>query len=390
MKKLEKAVSKVSIIRCPDYSFTGKAIAEAIGLLGRFEDIVHPGDRVLLKPNILAAISPEKAATTHPSVVASMCELVLEAGGKPIVGDGAGISRPGATAKALKISGIEEAAIKAGAQVVNFETEGFTRVDVPDPLQFRELYIANPVLTADVVISLPKLKTHELTYYTGAVKNFFGVLPLKCRKEIHLLGKKDIFGEAVADVYSIVKPSFAVMDGVMGMEGNGPSHGKPRNSGVILASRDCISLDIIASELIGFDPMRIPTTTGALKKVSTNVSTNQCPIVVGTPLKEIKMKFKQCSGGITTVPSFLTRSLGKYYSIYPRINRNKCTRCGACYQNCSPQAVEKLEDGNFKINEEKCILCFCCRELCPNNAVDIRKSLLATLLTEKENLFRRI
>jgi len=378
-------VSKVSIIRCPDYSDTKKAIAEAIDLLGGFKDIIHSGDRVLLKPNILAASPPERAATTHPSLVASMCELVLQAGGKPVVGDGAGISRPGATAKALKVSGIEEAAIRAGARVVNFETAGFTLVDVPDPLQFRKLYIANPVLEADIVISLPKLKTHELTYYTGAVKNFFGTLPLKCRKEIHLLGKRDLFGEAVADVYSVIKPGFAVMDGVIGMEGNGPSHGNPINSGVILASQDCISLDITAAELIGFDPLKIPTTAGALKKGFAN----QCPVIVGTPLKEVKMKFKKSGGGVSTVPSFLTRSLGKYYTIYPRINRKKCTRCGACYLNCSPHAVERLEDGNYRINEEKCILCYCCRELCPNNAVDIKKSLLATLLTEKEKLFRK-
>ena len=220
-------MSKVSIVRCPDYSDTKKAIAEALDLLGGLEKIIQPGDRVLLKPNILAASPPESAVTTHPSLVASMCEFVLQAGGKPIVGDGAGISRPGATSKALKASGIEEAARQAGARVVNFETAGFTLVDIPDSLQFRKLYIANPVLEADVVISLPKLKTHELTYYTGAVKNFFGTLPLRCRKEIHLLGKRDLFGEAVADVYSAVRPSFAVMDGIMGMEGNGPSHGKP-------------------------------------------------------------------------------------------------------------------------------------------------------------------
>ena len=377
-------MSKVSLVRCPDYSDTGKAIAEAVDLLGGLKDIIHSGDRVLLKPNILAASPPESATTTHPSVVASMCKLVIQAGGKPIVGDGAGISRPGATAKALKASGIEEAAIRAGAQVVNFETAGFTLVDVPEPLQFRKLYIANPVLEADVVISLPKLKTHELTYYTGAVKNFFAVLPLKCRKEIHLLGKRDLFGEAVADIYSIVKPSFAVMDGIIGMEGNGPSHGNPIKSGVILASQDCVSLDLVAAELIGFDPLKIPTTVGVLKKGFAG----ECPVIVGTPLNEAKMKFKKSGGGVTTVPPFLTRSFGKYFTIYPRINRRKCTRCGACYLNCSPQAVEKLEDGEFRINEKKCILCYCCRELCPNNAVDIKKSLLATLLTEKENLLR--
>jgi ferredoxin len=175
------------------------------------------------------------------------------------------------------------------------------------------------------------------------------------------------------------------MDGVMGMEGNGPSHGKPVNSGVILASTDCISLDIIAAEMIGFDPLKIPTTSGALKKGFRN----QCPVVVGTPLKAVKMKFKQSSGGISTAPPFLTRSLGKYFTIYPQINQRRCTHCGACYTNCSPHAVEKLEDGSFRINKEKCILCYCCRELCPNDAVDIKKSLLATLLTEKEKIIRK-
>lgn len=372
-------MNKVSIVRCPAYSNTKIAIAKALELLGGLENIIHPGDRVLLKPNILAASPPESAVTTHPLVVASMCEFVLQAGGKPLVGDGAGISRPGATSKALKVSGIEEAARKAGAEVVNFETAGFTLVDVPDPLQFDKLYVANPVLEADVVISLPKLKTHELTYYTGAVKNFFGVLPLKCRKEAHLLGKRDLFGEAVADVYSVVRPGFAVMDGVIGMEGNGPSHGKPINSGMILASQDCVSLDIVAAEMIGFDPLKIPTTAGVMKKGFGN----QCPVVVGTPLKDVKMKFKPSNGGVSTAPSFLTHHLGKYYKIYPRINRRKCTHCGACHLNCSPHAVERLEDGSFRINEEKCILCYCCRELCPNNAVEIKKSLLAKLLTEK-------
>ena len=272
-------MNRVSIIRCPDYYGTKKAIAEALELVGGLENIIQPGDRVLLKPNILAASSPENAVTTHPSVVASMCEFVLQAGGKPVVGDGAGISRPGATSKALKASGIEEAARKAGAEIVNFETAGFTLVDVPDPLQFRKLYIANPVLEADVVISLPKLKTHELTYYTGAVKNFFGTLPLKCRKEAHLLGKRELFGEAVADVYSVVMPAFAVMDGIIGMEGDGPSHGKPINSGVILASQDCVSLDIVAAEMIGFEPLKIPSRgqENTEWKTSNNVSRKSSP-----------------------------------------------------------------------------------------------------------------
>jgi len=379
-------VSKVSIVKCPDYFNVKEAIAQALDLVGGLENVIRPGDNVLLKPNILAVSPPEDAVTTHPSVVAAMCEFVVEAGGKPAVGDGVGISRPGATAQALKVSGIQEAARKAGAKLINFETAGFTLVDVPGPLQFKKLYISNPVLEADVVISLPKLKTHELTYYTGAVKNFFGAIPLKCRKKAHLLGKRELFGEAVADIYSVIKPQFAVMDGIIGMEGNGPSHGKPVNSGIILASQDCISLDIVAAELIGFNPFIIPTTAGVFKKEFQQENQNQPPSVVGTSIEEVRMKFKRSSGGVSTAPTFLTRTLGKHYNIYPYINQSKCTQCKACYRSCSPVAIEQLEDGGFRIRKEKCILCYCCRELCPNDAVEIKKSLLATLLTAKERI----
>jgi len=379
-------MSKVSIVKCPDYSSVKEALAGALDLIGGLESVIQPGDNVLLKPNILAASPPENAVTTHPAVVTAMCKFVLEAGGKPAVGDGAGISRPGTTAQALKISGIQEAARKAGANIINFETAGFTLVDVPDPLQFKKLYISNPVLEADVVISLPKLKTHELTYYTGAVKNFFGAIPLKCRKKAHLLGKRELFGEAVADIYSVIKPQFAVMDGVIGMEGNGPSHGKPVNSGVILASQDCISLDIVAAELIGFNPFIIPTTAGVLKKEFQQGNQNQTPSIVGTSIEEVRMKFKRSSGGVSTAPTLLTRTLGKHYNIYPYIDQKKCTQCKACYSSCSPEAIEQLGNGSFQIKKEKCILCYCCRELCPNDAVEIKKSLLATLLTARERI----
>ena len=237
-----------------------------------------------------------------------------------------------------------------------------------------------------MVISLPKLKTHELTYYTGAVKNFFGAIPLKCRKKAHLLGKRELFGEAVADIYSVIKPQFAVMDGIIGMEGNGPSHGKPVNSGIILASQDCISLDIVAAELIGFNPFIIPTTAGVLKKEFQQGNQNQTPSIVGTSIEEVRMKFKRSSGGVSTAPTLLTSTLGKHYNIYPYIDQKKCTHCKACYSSCSPEAIEQLGNGSFQIKKEKCILCYCCRELCPKDAVEIKKSLLATLLTAKERI----
>jgi len=367
----------VSIVRCPDYSQAKDSIIESLDLIGGLDKIIKPGDRVLLKANILAARPPEDAVTTHPAVITAMCELVSDIGAIPIVGDGSGITHPGATAEALKMSGIKDAAQKCGAEIVNFETAGFVEVDVPDAKQFPRLYIAKPILEVDVIISLPKLKTHELMYYTGAVKNFFGAVPLKTRKQAHLLAKRDLFGEAVVDIYSIVKPHLAVMDGVVGMEGNGPAHGTPINTGVIIASYDCVALDMVASELIGFEPMLIPTNHAALER---KLSTGQ-PKIVGTPLEDVKVKFKESTGGITTMaPAFITGRLGKLFTMRPHINTEKCVLCGACVLNCSPHAIEEI-DGKLKINDDKCIQCYCCRELCPHNAVEIKRSMIAKILT---------
>lgn len=228
-----------------------------------------------------------------------------------------------------------------------------------------------------MIISLPKLKTHELSYYTGAVKNMFGALPLRTRKEIHLLAKRQLFGEAVVDLYSVVKPHLAVMDGVVGMEGNGPSHGTPVNTGVILASYDCVSLDIVASELIGFDPMRIPITSAAIER---GLGSKE-PVIVGTLLDEVKMKYKPSSGGVTsTFPPAITRMFGRYFEMRPKIDTSRCVLCGACAMNCSVHAIEEVGT-HLEIDRDKCIMCYCCRELCPEDAVDIDMSLLAKMIT---------
>ncbi|MDI9395472.1 MAG: DUF362 domain-containing protein [Euryarchaeota archaeon] len=369
----------VSIVRCPDYSNVKSAIKEALALIGGLESIITPGKRVLLKPNVLSIRAPEDAVTTHPAVVSAMCELVKEAGGIPLIGDGSGIVKPGSTStsEAFRASGIEAAASACGAELINFETSGYTEVSVPAARQFPRIYIAKAVLEADVVISLPKLKTHELTLYTGAVKNFFGAVPQKFRKQAHALEDRERFGEAVVDIYSIVKPHLAVMDGVLGMEGNGPANGTPILSGVVMASYDCVALDMVASELIGIDPLKVPTNKAALSR---GFGISQ-PEVSGVALKDVRLRFKMPEGGVTAmVPSFLMRILRKHLTVKPFINTSNCALCKACIMNCSAHAIEEM--GNMlKINQEKCIQCYCCRELCPEDAVEIKKSLLLKIVT---------
>ncbi|AKB71724.1 DUF362 domain-containing protein [Methanosarcina mazei] len=380
--------TRVSIVSCSDYSKAKDAIRKSLDLIGGLEAIISPGNRVLLKPNVLSIRPPEDAVTTHPAVIAAMCELVKEAGGIPLIGDGSGITKPGSTStsQAFKVSGIEDVASSYGAELINFETSGYTEVDVPGARQFSRLHIAKAVLEADVVISLPKLKTHELTLYTGAVKNFFGTIPQKTRKQAHALEDRDRFGNAVVDIYSVVKPHLSVMDGVVGMEGNGPSGGTPISSGIIMSSYDCVALDVVASELIGIDPLKVPTNRAAISRGFGTVH----PEVVGTPLEEVKVRFKNPEGGVTAyIPSFLMKILRTQLYVKPFINTSNCKLCKACVLNCSVNAIE--ETGNvLKINQEKCIQCFCCRELCPSDAVEIKKSMVLKLITRieaKKSLF---
>jgi uncharacterized protein (DUF362 family)/ferredoxin len=375
--------TRVSIVRCSDYSNVKSTIKQSLDLIGGLEKIVSPGKRVLLKPNVLAIRPPEDAVTTHPAVISAMCELVLDVGGVPIIGDGSGIIKPGATttSQAFKVSGIEAVATRYGAELINFETYGYSEVDVPGGRQFSRLYISKAVLEADVIISLPKLKTHELMLYTGAVKNFFGTIPQKNRKQAHSFEDRNRFGEAVVDIYSIVKPHLAVMDGVVGMEGNGPSNGKPVSASVILASYDCAALDIVASELMGIDPLTVPTNKAALSR---GFGTER-PEIVGVPLKDVKIRFKSPEGGANArMPPFLRRVLRRQLTVKPFINTSLCAFCKACVLNCSAHAIEEVGKA-LKINEEKCIQCFCCRELCPKDAVGLKKSLLLKLLTRNRS-----
>ncbi len=371
--------TRVSIVRCNDYSNAKDAIKEAIELIGGLESIISPGSRVLLKPNVLAIRPPEDAVTTHPAVVSAMCELVSEVGGIPVIGDGSGAARPDptTTAEAFRVSGIEAAASACGAEIINFETSGFVEVDVPGAKHFPRLYISKAILEADVIISLPKLKTHELTLYTGAVKNFFGTVPRKVRKQAHYLEDRDLFGEAVVEIYSFVKPHLAVMDAVVGMEGDGPAGGTPAYMGVVMASYDCVALDVVASELIGFDPLKIPTNKAGLARGFGTMH----PEIVGTALEEVKVKFVSPTGGIIAlIPAFLRKMLRRHLTVKLFINTSKCALCKACVLNCSANAIEEVGEV-LKINDEKCIQCYCCRELCPNDAVEIKKSLLVKLVS---------
>lgn len=375
--------TKVSVIRCKDYSDSEQKIRESLNLLGGLDHIVKPSDKVLLKVNLLAPVRSDASVTTHPAIVSSMINLVRECEGIPIVGDASGMNVPGTTKKAYEISGIKTVVEHLNAEFQNFETCGYSKVSVPNGKCFKELYIAKPVMDADVIISLPKLKTHSLMLYTGAIKNFFGTVPIKIRKEAHLLTKNN-FAEALIDIYSAIEPDLAVMDGVVCMEGDGPLQGKQKNLGIVSSSFDCASLDIVMSKIMGFDPREVPSNAASIDRGLCKPNEIE---VVGESIENVKTNFQRPASWKHSVMDIIDKMFGNLYNAKPYIKISACINCGICIKNCSVGAIDNIHYP--KINYDKCIMCFCCHEMCLYGAVGLKKSLPAELKYKMKKILKQ-
>jgi len=337
---------KVSIVKCEDYPKVKNAIKQSLDLIGGLEKIIKPNDRVLLKVNLLMAKKAEYAVTTHPSVVKAVIQLVKEKKGIVFVGDSAGGA--GLTDKAFEVSGIKKVVEEENVELLNFETTGTYNV--------KGLNIAKPLLDSNVVISLPKLKTHTFTFFTGAVKNFFGGIPGKQKSELHSkYPKLEDFSNMLLDIYYAVKPKLGIMDGILGMEGDGPSNGKVVKSNVILSSFDCVSLDYVSSALIGYNPMGIATTRlGVERKLGETEKIE----IAGEKIENVSVDFKK------------PVSEDAKENVIPIVDSDKCKKCLTCISICPVNAINIIND-DITFNRMKCILCYCCSELCPEGAIGL-------------------
>ena len=300
-------MSKVSIVKCGDYNpvRVEESVGKALKLLGGLEKIVKEGDKVLLKLNLTNAEEPGKAATTHPQVVRALVRAVKECGGIPMLGDSSdslsivedkcreaiekfGWDRwqkiclrgktwpellrelslnketiPNIIKEAydylLKITGMKEVLDEFEVLAADFEED----YRVSNNLEGRFLHsivLAKVVMEADVLISIPKLKTHNQALFTGCIKNSFGCVPGPIKSRYHRLSvEKGKFASMLLDVFVRTKPNLSIMDGIIGMEGEGPGAGSPRKVGIVLASEDSVALDAVASTVIGYVPLQIPT-----------------------------------------------------------------------------------------------------------------------------------
>lgn len=371
--------AKVVMKFCPDYSADVEMrLREGLAEWGGMSSFVKPGQRVLLKVNLLMKKRPEEAVTTHPSVVEAVVRLVQEAGGIPIIGDSPGGPYTVAALQTIYTrSGLREVAERTGA-ILN-EDVGQTTLQYPEGKLAKSLTVTNCVLNADVVIPISKLKTHGMMTFTGAVKILFGVIPGLLKAEYHLkMFNIPDFADLLVDIATWVNPALSIMDGIVGMEGDGPSAGKPRNINALIMSTNPFALDVVATDLIGLKPEKVPTLMAARARGLTS------------RLREVDLKGDVRS--LWQIQSFeipkavstnfldmvpLPRSVKKFIlnRVRPRpvFEHETCVGCQDCLNNCPPKALTMNENQRPMVDLEACIRCFCCHELCPHKAVTLFK-----------------
>ncbi len=368
----------VSIVRCRDYDEERvlSALRKAIDLIGGIQTFVNKDNRarlgakprVLLKPNLLYGKPPEKGVTTHPSVVRGMIQIVREAGGIPFIGDSPSVGGLLRTA--------EKAGLKAVADEMKCPLVEFNRPILPSKAEgkiFKQLEIDQAVLDADVVINLPKWKTHAQMVLTLGVKNLFGCVPGPRKPLWHLKAgeSRKAFAQILLDLYRVVQPTLTILDGVVAMEGNGPGSGDSIPLGLILASQDALSVDLVVCDLLGIPRKSVPTNHAALED-----GMGREPIeVLGEPVAASRIssfKLPPPSAVTWNLPGFVRRALKNALTSKPWIDDQLCEDCGQCAEICPAEALRKTGEG-LAFDYGECIRCFCCQEVCSSGAISIKQ-----------------
>lgn len=374
--------STVSLRKCDDYeaSHVGPAVQRVVDDIGGIESFFKRGDRVLLKPNLLMSSPPEMARVTHPAVVEAVAGMVIEAGAQPFIGD----SPPmGNLARVLSKSGYDPFMKRMGIQAVPFSRK--LAAEFNDERLFRRIELASEIFDFDAVINLPKLKTHGQMFLTLAVKNLFGAIIGPDKAAWHLKAGKDYdsFAIVLVQILERVQPAFSLMDGILGMEGNGPNNGTPREVGIVAASADAVALDATICRLLGLKAERLLTCALGQANGIGVAEENQINVVgdapAGFPLRNFKTPKSMTITWNMTERSFLRRFLEGHFISTPRIDKKACVQCKICLKHCPPKAISE-KNGRMEIDHRACISCFCCQELCTSDAIRFQQPWLGRLL----------
>ncbi len=388
-----KQKEKIVLLKCKEYDVQKieKNIREGFDLLGGdsyIRKLIPENSKVLLKPNMLVSDSKDSIVITNYKFFEAVIRVIKDYSNNIWFGDSPGF---GDSKKAAEKSGMMDIANKYGVKFDPFKES----VDVfqEESILCKSWNVAKVAYDADVVISLPKFKTHGMAFFTGAVKNQFGCVPGTQKATWHTrMPNAHNFCKMLLDLNSVVKTNFAIMDGIVAMEGNGPKNGTPYNLNTIIMGESLTAIDSVAVNMIGYeDPLEIPVLKEAYDSKWGAVLREDIEIL-GEDIETMKAKdFELCrSGGeFYFINPTVTNFLRDMIAPYPHLIEDKCVNCSRCMEVCpeTPKAIKMIErNGKLypKWDMKKCIRCFCCQELCPAGAIDIKYSPLGNLLRKNK------
>ena len=373
----------VAVVRCKTYNVEAvkPALEEAVNAVNGL-DFVMPGMKIIIKPNLVSFKKPDAAATTHPALLEALVEMLLARGAGVTIGDSPGGPHSLPLLNRVYAATGMDRLEKLGAKLNRNMNE--KTVDFPEGKVLKNFTYTEYLDEADAIIDFCKLKSHGMLGMSAAVKNLFGTIPGLKKPEVHYKFQNDAeFADMLVDLNEYFKPRLAICDAVVGMEGNGPTAGTPRQIGAIIASKSTYYADVVGAELIGMNIDGLPTLQAAYERGFAPASSKNLRVYgdiraltvddfKAPPVRGLSFMRKG------NVLHFISKAALEHK---PTLKKRLCVGCGECARMCPAKAIE-MKNKKPHINREKCIRCFCCQEFCPRAAMVAHRPLAAKVLNK--------
>lgn len=373
----------VAVVRCKTYDVEAvkPALEEALNAVNGL-DFVMPGMKIIIKPNLVSFKKPDAAATTHPALLEALVGMLLARGADVTIGDSPGGPHSLPLLNRVYAATGMDRLEKLGAKLNRNMNE--KTVDFPEGKVLKNFTYTEYLDEADAIIDFCKLKSHGMLGMSAAVKNLFGTIPGLKKPEVHYKFQNDAeFADMLVDLNEYFKPRLAICDAVVGMEGNGPTAGTPRQIGAIIASKSTYYADVVGAELIGMNIDGLPTLQAAYERGFAPASSKNLRVYgdiraltvddfKAPPVRGLSFMRKG------NVLHFISKAALEHK---PTLKKRLCIGCGECARMCPAKAIE-MKNKKPHINREKCIRCFCCQEFCPRAAMVAHRPLAAKVLNK--------
>ncbi len=372
MKRLEK----VALFKVKDYDrkILREKITAIFDVFGGAAAMFKRCDRVLLKPNLLFGRDSGRHVTTHPEIVFAAGSILKDIGCELTIGDSPGF---GSAVSVAEKCGIGAIAKELGAKVVSFETSAELKVNSENRI-FKRFEVAKDILEADKIVNLAKLKSHGQMLLTMAVKNMFGAVVGLLKPQWHFKAgaDADLFARMLVELNLAISPTFTILDGICGMEGNGPANGTVRELNILMGGRNCVAIDTVAASLLKISPKSYFTGRAAMNMGLPGSELSDIEIT-GDPAADFNIEnfvLPHIIDSDWPMFGFLKKFLKSFFTPAPFYHKDKCKFCMICKDLCPAKAITQPGPKDLDFDLKKCIRCFCCQEMCPHGAITVKPS----------------